>query len=379
MILIIDDNAENIFSLKKILELHNLEVDTASSGEEGLRKILKATYALIILDVQMPGMDGFEVAEAISGYSKAKDTPIIFLSAVSIDKKFITRGYASGALDYITKPVDPDILMLKVKTFLRLYEQTRILNETQKALREELEFKDEFISIASHELKTPLTSIKAYLQLLQRSLESSEDKTVLNYLQRTQIQIEKLHHLITDLLDISKIESGKLKFNKKTFPFRLLLRSVIETMEQTHPGCVIHVKGNSDVQVYGDNERIEQVLINYLTNAIKYSPDCNEVEIETEMTDDKELQVNIKDRGIGISKEQQVNIFQKFYRAEDSANRFQGLGIGLYICAEIIKRHNGKYGVISEPGKGSVFYFSIPIVAPAAPQTHDLVNHNING
>lgn len=379
MILIIDDNAENIFSLKKILELHNLEVDTASSGEEGLKKILKSTYALIILDVQMPGMDGFEVAEAISGYSKAKDTPIIFLSAVSIDKKFITRGYASGALDYITKPVDPDILMLKVKTFLRLYEQTRILNETQKALREELEFKDEFISIASHELKTPLTSIKAYLQLLQRSVESSGDKTVLNYLQRTQVQIEKLHHLITDLLDISKIESGKLKFNKKTFPFRPLLRGVIDTIEQTHPGCVINVKANSDIQVYGDSERIEQVLINYLTNAIKYSPDCNEVEIETIITDDKELQVNIKDKGIGISKEQQANIFQKFYRAEDTANRFQGLGIGLYICAEIIKRHNGKYGVISEPGKGSVFYFSIPIVAPVILQTHDLINHNING
>lgn len=378
MILIIDDNAENIFSLQKTLELHNLEVDTASSGEEGLKKILKKTYALIILDVQMPGMDGFEVAETISGYSKSKDTPIIFLSAVNIDKKFITKGYASGALDYIIKPVDTDILMLKVKTFLRLYEQTRILNETQKALREELEFKDEFISIASHELKTPLTSIKAYLQLLDRSMQVVGDKTVLNYLQRTQVQIEKLHTLISDLLDISKIESGKLKFNKKNFSFKDLLQGTIETIEQTHPGCIINMKGNSDIQVYGDDGRIEQVLINYLTNAIKYSPDCKEVEVVSTVGNG-ELRVSVKDRGIGISPEKQENIFQKFYRAEDSANRFQGLGIGLYICAEIIKRHNGSYGVASEPGKGSVFYFSIPIVNHSIHRVKNIANSEVNG
>src|SRR6185503_4297087 len=115
MILIVDDRQENIFSLQKLLELNNFKVDTASSGEDALRKILKNTYSLIILDVQMPGMDGFEVAEAVSGYSRSKDIPIIFLSAINTEKKFITKGYSSGAIDYITKPFDPDILLLKVK------------------------------------------------------------------------------------------------------------------------------------------------------------------------------------------------------------------------------------------------------------------------
>src|ERR1700743_1800772 len=141
MILIVDDKPENIFSLKTILELHSFPTDTALSGEEALKKTLKQSYALIILDVQMPGMDGFEVAEVLSGNSLTKDIPIIFLSAASTDKKFITRGYSSGAIDYIVKPIDADILLLKVKTFYRLYEQTRELNLMQQSLKQEVEYR----------------------------------------------------------------------------------------------------------------------------------------------------------------------------------------------------------------------------------------------
>jgi DNA-binding response OmpR family regulator len=139
MILIVDDKAENIFSLRKTLELNSFEVDAAQSGEEALKKILHQSYSLIILDVQMPGMDGFEVAEILSGYSKAKDIPIIFLSAVNTDKKFITKGYTSGGIDYVTKPVDPDIFILRVKTLHKLYEQNRELNRIRLYLLEEVE------------------------------------------------------------------------------------------------------------------------------------------------------------------------------------------------------------------------------------------------
>lgn len=134
MILIVDDKPENILSLKSILELNAFETDVALSGEEALKKVLKNEYALIILDVQMPGMDGFEVAEAISGLNKTKDIPIIFLSAVSTHKRFITKGFESGAVDYLTKPVDPDILILKVRNFYKLYEKTHALKEAEKAL-----------------------------------------------------------------------------------------------------------------------------------------------------------------------------------------------------------------------------------------------------
>jgi len=368
MILIVDDRTENIISLKKILEYNGLEVDTANSGEEALKKILTNSYALIILDVQMPVMDGFEVAEAVLGYSKTRDIPIIFLSAVNLDKKFITKGYLSGGLDYITKPVDPDVLILKVRTFVRLYEQNRELNEVQENLKAEIEFrksaerkKDEFISIASHELKTPLTSIKGYLQLMEGSVESGTNENTKKYLDRTLIQLDKLGNLVADLLDLSKIESGKLQFNKKYHDFDPLLENAIEIIRQTHPKHEIVRTGKANATIFADDVRIEQVIINYLTNAIKYAPDSTRVEVKVSTNSKNQLVVKVKDSGIGILKEKQLQIFEKFYRVEDSSFRFQGLGMGLYISSEIIKRHHGEYGVDSEPGKGSTFFFSLPL------------------
>ena len=139
MILIVDDKPENILSLKRVLELNSFNVDTALSGEEALKKILLNNYYLIILDVQMPGMDGFEVAEAITGLNKTKNIPILFLSAVNTHKKFVTKGFESGGVDYLTKPFVPDILILKVRTFYRLYEQSKKLNAAYIQLKQEIE------------------------------------------------------------------------------------------------------------------------------------------------------------------------------------------------------------------------------------------------
>lgn len=367
MILIVDDSHENIISLKGVLEANNFQVDTASSGEEALKKVLKNSYVLIILDVQMPGMDGFEVAEAISGYSRAKETAIIFLSAASVDVKFITKGYSSGGLDYITKPVDINVLLLKVKTFYRIYEQSRALNEMQKTLLEEIEYrkeaerkKDEFISIASHELKTPLTSVKGYVQILERSIDKGDIPTVKKHLSKVITQVDKLSALIADLLDISKIESGKLKFNKQYFRIDDTVNNIIEVMQQSHPHFKIVQNGESKLEVYGDEMRIEQVIVNFLTNAIKYSPGTDEIQVTVYTCGDRFF-LAVKDFGIGMSKKDQESVFNKFYRVEETSHRFQGLGIGLYICEQIIKRHNGTIGVKSKLGEGSEFYFYIPI------------------
>jgi len=487
MILIVDDNPDNIYSLQKLLESKNFKVDTAQSGEEALKKILKYNYALIILDVQMPDMDGFEVAENIAGFSKTKETPIIFLSAVNTDKRFITKGYDSGGLDYVTKPVDPDILMLKVKTFYRLYEQTQALKDVQQTLELEVERrkqaqkelrskvdylhtlleslpqiaftcdnrgnidfvngrwfqfsddatcfpqtypgdrpiaaelhaslqsgeplemevrikkckcgeysyqllrvwpilengennwvgtftdidaqkraekeKDEFLSIASHELKTPLTSIKAYMQLLDRKLRLEEESAEAKYVNRVQGQVDKLNSLISDLLDLSKIDNGKLVINKKVFSLEHMVKSAIDSIVQTHEqsNMVLYRQGDiSDLMVYGDEIRLEQVLVNFLTNAYKYAAGTEKVIVDCAVVGDA-VKISVIDFGIGIPAEKQRDVFEKFYRVEETSFDFQGLGIGLYICAEIIRSHQGTIGVESSNGEGATFYFTLPL------------------
>jgi two-component system sensor histidine kinase/response regulator len=219
------------------------------------------------------------------------------------------------------------------------------------------------MSIASHELKTPLASVKAYVQLLDRTL--AKDERIKGYLDRTLAQINKLNSLIVDLLDISRIENGRLKFNESLFNFNKLLKESVEMISQIYPDYKILVSGESNVLVRGDEMRLEQVILNYMTNAIKYSPDIRELELHSHVQDNY-LIVSVKDFGIGIPKENQAEVFRKFYRVEGTAQRFQGLGVGLYICFEIIRRHNGKCWLESEVGKGSTFYFSLPIASPIA-------------
>lgn len=483
MILIVDDRPENVLSLRKTLQLHSFSVDTASSGEEALKKTLRNNYSLIILDVQMPGMDGFEVAEFLSGNKSTRDIPILFLSAVNTEKKFITKGYSSGAIDYIVKPIDPDILLLKVKTFHRLYEQHRELNEAQQKLQSEIEFrkraqlqiqekaqelngilatipqvaftatkdgdidfvnehwyrysntlsdfpkvhpddpciirhwkqtllslepitlelriakqgsedyryhllrvvpvkennaivkwvgtftdideqkqairrKDDFLGMVSHELKTPLTSIKGYVQLLE-TMVCDQSK---NFVDRVLVQVNKLDGLVNDLLDISKIENGKLKFEKEDLDFDDMLSATLEMLRLIYPGINIIQQTKVKAIISGNATRLEQVITNFVSNAVKYSPQNKDVEVITEITPDSRLYVGVKDQGIGIPVEKQESVFGKFYRTSEASAYAQGLGVGLYISSEILKRHNADFGLVSEPGKGSLFYFSLPLV-----------------
>ncbi len=219
--------------------------------------------------------------------------------------------------------------------------------------------KDEFISIASHELKTPITTAKAFLQLLEHSMDEKDRDDVL-YAKKAAVSIDKLNNLVVELLDVTKIQHGKLGLQVSTFNFNDALRDAIESIQVTTKDYQIIRSGEIKTNVKGDEERIKQVIVNLLTNAIKYSPNGNKVYINV-TTEDSMLKVSVKDTGIGINRKNLNKIFDRYYREDGQTTRFPGLGIGLSIAKEIITRHNGRIWAESEPGKGSTFYFTLPI------------------
>ena len=400
MILIVDDKRENILPLTKILELHNLKSDFAESGEEALKKILKKNYSLIIMDVQMPGMDGFEVAEILAGSNRTKDIPLIFLSAISKEKKYISKGYAAGAVDYITKPVDPDLLILKVKTFLKLYEQKNelknirdilskeieIRKEAQENLElkvaertkellvknEELEFRNhelqQFSWVVSHDLKEPLRKIEIFVKLIKDRIK--EDETAANYIDRTISSAERMTKLITDLLDYSRLSSNvipeKADLNEIIGEVLLDFDYLIEKKQ-----AILEV-GHLPV-INGIPSQLRQLFQNLIGNSLKFSKtDHNpSIKITSELIEDKDFdsksalsgkycKIIVKDNGIGFDENYLDKIFIIFQSLNDRKN-YEGTGIGLAIAKKIIERHNGLITAKSQNGEGASFIIILPI------------------
>jgi signal transduction histidine kinase len=401
MILIVDDNQQNIFSLKALLTLHNFEVDTALSGEEALKKILKKTYSLIILDVQMPEMDGFEVAEAISGYSKSKDIPIIFLSAVNTHKKFVTKGYTSGGIDYLTKPFDPDIMMLKVKTFYKLSEQTRQLRDLEKQLRGEIELRknaesllekkvqertrqllsankrleqsnrelQQFAFVASHDLQEPLRKIQTFSNIaLQKHLSDTERLKA--DLTRICDSAGRLRTLIHDLLDYSKI------FAEDVFlPVDLnqIVEEVLYDLEIHNNGKQCDIDVSPLPQIEAISFQVRQVFQNLISNAVKFArPDAKcIVKITGELVAEKSFEappsssgkycrILVQDNGIGFSNNFRHQIFDIFQRLNDRSS-YEGTGIGLSIVKKVVERHDGLITASGVENEGATFTIVLPI------------------
>jgi two-component system phosphate regulon sensor histidine kinase PhoR len=226
--------------------------------------------------------------------------------------------------------------------------------------KRELERKDEFIGVASHELKTPLTSLKGYLQLILLHKKDDLPDTVVQYINKAVIALGKLQFLVDDLLDASKIKAGRLSYNMDIINLKDVVTTCAENAAAMNPTYTFEVQNTDDFMINGNAERIEQVLMNLVNNAVKYSNGSRSVIIKSFKYSDC-ARVAVTDFGIGLSGEQQLKIFERFYRVEDKKNMTSGLGMGLYISSEIVNTHHGKIGVESELGKGSTFYFDLPL------------------
>ena len=401
MILIVDDNQENIFSLRSLLVLNKFEVDTALSGEEALRKILLNKYSLIILDVQMPDMDGFEVADAISGYSKTRDIPIIFLSAVNTDKKFVTKGFKSGGIDYLTKPFDPDILLLKVKTFYRLSEQTQQLIALEKSLRDEIEWRkaaesmleqkvaertrelfrsnqrleqsnkelQQFVYVASHDLQEPLRKIQTFINLcVERHLD---DRSKLQYyLDKIFSSTRRLRNLITDLLRYSIINAEEVFVKTR---LTTILEETIADLEfpSFAQQPVVEMDDLPEIEIMPS--QIRQVFQNLISNSLKFRKTdvpCR-INIRAERVDSKSVtampsaagdwcRITFRDNGIGFKQEYADKIFEIFQRLNDR-EQFEGTGIGLSIVHKVVERHEGLIVAFGLENEGATFVIILPL------------------
>lgn len=401
MILIVDDIKANILALKKILLLHGLEADSAESGEEALKKILKKDYSLIILDVQMPVMDGFEVAEILAGSNRTKDIPVIFLSAVNTDKRFISKGYETGGVDYVTKPVDPDLLILKVKSFLKLYEQTqelknmkdllskeieirkeaqenleiKVAERTQElvAKNEELEFSNhelqQFAWVVSHDLKEPLRKIETFIKIIdERYLPANE--TAKDYVRRTIKSAERMSNLISDLIDYSRLSSDVMPEHTD---LNAILDEVLTDQDYRIEEKMATIKVDKLPVVTGVSSQLRQLFQNLISNSLKFTREgvLPEIQVSAETIAEKSFdakadttgnycRITVTDNGIGFNEIYLDKIF-KIFQSLNDRNAYEGTGIGLAIANKIIEKHNGIITAKSSPGSGASFIIVLPL------------------
>ncbi|MBF4485401.1 response regulator [Flavobacterium sp. CSZ] len=401
MVLIVDDIKANIIALKKTLELHDIDVDTAESGEEALKKILKTDYCLIIMDVQMPGLDGFEVVKILSGNKRTKDIPVIFLSALNIEKKYIFKGYETGAVEYITKPVDSDLLILKVKTFLKLYEQQRELKGMKELLskeiiirkeaqdnleikiaertrelvlkNEELEMKNhelqQFSWVVSHDLNEPIRKIQIFIKII-KELYLADDAKAVDYVNRTIKSAERMQTLITDLLAYSRLSS---QVKPEVTDLNVVLQEVLSDFDYLIERKNATIKSNELPTIDSIPSQLRQVFQNLIGNALKFSGNSQHplIEITSEIISDKSFEsptspegkfcrITVKDNGIGFDEIYLDRIFIIFQSLNDRQS-YEGTGIGLAIAKKIIEKHNGLITAKSQVGHGASFIIILPL------------------
>ena len=369
--LLVDDLEDNLVSLEALLRREGLVLLKARSGEEALELMLVHDVALGLLDVQMPGMDGFELAELMRGNDRTRHVPIIFLTASASDNQRKFRGYEAGAVDFIQKPIEWDILRSKANVFFELHRQRQEIaaqRDKLEALAETLtksdRYKDQFLAMLAHELRNPLTPLRMGLDVLRARPSPERAQQIHDVMNR---QLIHLVRLVDDLLDVSRISQGKITLKKERVQVSDIIESAVEACRpliETGKHELSISMPSRPLWLDGDKTRLAQAVGNVLTNAAKYTPSGGVISLVVRPVGN-EVVIAIADNGMGIPLAMQASIFEMFTQVSEHITRAQGgLGIGLALVKQFVAMHEGSIAVRSEgTNQGSTFTLRLPMIA----------------
>lgn len=362
-ILIVDDKEANLFSLEEALQPLGVTVDKALSGPEALKLVRMKDYSVILLDVQMPGMDGFETAGLIRDMDLVHSPPIIFVTAISKEEHYVLKGYKSGCVDYLMKPLNLDLVRNKVQFCMDLH--LRVLENEfliQKLKANEIDLKrsneelQQFAYVASHDLQEPIRMVKNYIGLFAKKYQSSVDEKAATYIKYIIDGAERMQKLIDGLLAMSQVSSdGKVLENVDV---NEIMNTVLKDLKLLIEENAVKIEYPNLPIVLGDKIQVRQVFQNLMSNSIKFRRDIDPL-IQIKYTvSDGDYEFSLADNGIGINSQYFEQIFIIFKRLH-TRDKYSGSGLGLSLCKKIVERHGGKLRVESEEGKGTTFFFNL--------------------
>lgn len=374
-ILIVDDNRLNLEVLDAHISTDGYDVLMAENGYDALRLVTSANPDLILLDIMMPGMDGYEVCKKLKKDHSTETIPIIMVTVLEDDAENRIKSIEAGADDFIQKPVNRVELLARVRSLLRI----KSLHDELEHKNQELEIKnrdlikanqlrEDLTNLIIHDMKNPLAQIQGTVQLLQKDNNGTAEKKE-RYLSWIAQSTDRLFLMVSDLLDVSKFEDGELFLQREPISINRIIRDNLERIDASRPNHTRSISATLDETlppVMGDKDILDRVVDNLLSNAAKYTPEDGLIRVETNQDSDR-VKVTVADNGSGIPAEYQEKIFEKFFQAQAKRDHQRiGHGLGLTFCKLAVEAHGGRIWVESQEGKGSKFNFTIPI----EPQTN---------
>ena len=362
LILIVDDTPKNIQVLGKTLHEIGYNVSIATSGSQALDSVRKESPDLILLDIQMPEMDGFEVCKILKANPDTKEIPVIFLTAV-IDSEKIVQGFEIGAVDYITKPFHTAELTMRVATHIEIKQSREKIRKTNEQLKELNATKDKFFSIIAHDLKNPFNTLLGFSKLLFENAPNYTTDQIQQYAQIMNHTAKQSYALLENLMQWAKSQTEKIKISPRNSSMNELLSITIPIVNGSALKKNITIENNISTEdlVYADNSLTTTILRNILTNAIKFTHTNGKIIVSTQRKDFF-LEVSITDTGVGIEPMNMDKLFRIDSKVTShGTDNEEGTGLGLILCKEFVEKQGGTIWANSEVGKGSAFTFTLPL------------------